>query len=408
MARILILIGAHLCTAPRPMKEAAALAEAGHDVTVAGVWFDEELAARDEALARRATFALTPAWDFRPRGIGGRIRSALTRYSHRRARDCFAADRTFSPLLLGYAAPRLLARARAERADLTIVHSESGLWAAEKLLDAGARVGVDFEDWFSEDLPSEARTARPVAEIRRLEARLARDCKYALATSNAMAAAMAQEFAAPMPAVVYNVFPRGDAPKRTSPHRRPSLHWYSQTIGRGRGLELLFEALRHMAADAEVHLRGSLRSGDRAWLENAVPAAWRDRVQTHPTVPNDELPACIAEHDIGLALETNAIRSRDLTVTNKMFQYMQAGLAIVATATRGQREAMDAAPDAGVVVPCDDPKALAAALDALVADGARLAACKAASRRAAEDRWCWELQKATIVERAGQALEQSR
>ena len=47
MAKILILIGAHLCTAPRPQKEAETLANAGHDVTVRGCWFDPEMVKRD-------------------------------------------------------------------------------------------------------------------------------------------------------------------------------------------------------------------------------------------------------------------------------------------------------------------------------------------------------------------------
>ncbi len=38
-----ILIGGYLCTAPRPQKEAKTLANAGHEVTVGGLWFDLEL-----------------------------------------------------------------------------------------------------------------------------------------------------------------------------------------------------------------------------------------------------------------------------------------------------------------------------------------------------------------------------
>ncbi len=43
MAKILILIGGHLRTAPRPQKEAETLANAGHEVTVRGFWFDPKL-----------------------------------------------------------------------------------------------------------------------------------------------------------------------------------------------------------------------------------------------------------------------------------------------------------------------------------------------------------------------------
>jgi len=55
MAKILILIGGHLCTAPRPQKEAETLAAAGYDVTVRGFWFDPELMERDRSLMTRET-----------------------------------------------------------------------------------------------------------------------------------------------------------------------------------------------------------------------------------------------------------------------------------------------------------------------------------------------------------------
>jgi hypothetical protein len=46
MAKILILIGGHLCAAPRSQKEAETLTNAGHGVIVRGVWFDPELVKR--------------------------------------------------------------------------------------------------------------------------------------------------------------------------------------------------------------------------------------------------------------------------------------------------------------------------------------------------------------------------
>ena len=40
-------VGAHLCTAPSPQKEAETFANAGHDVTIGGFWFDPDLVERD-------------------------------------------------------------------------------------------------------------------------------------------------------------------------------------------------------------------------------------------------------------------------------------------------------------------------------------------------------------------------
>jgi hypothetical protein len=46
MVKVFILIRGHLCTAPRPQKEADLLISRGHDVTVRGFWFDPELVKR--------------------------------------------------------------------------------------------------------------------------------------------------------------------------------------------------------------------------------------------------------------------------------------------------------------------------------------------------------------------------
>ncbi len=86
--------------------------------------------------------------------------------------------------------------------------------------------------------------------------------------------------------------------------------------------------------------------GFESWLASRTPERWRDRVFLHGLVPNDELLSRIAEHDIGFAGETSAIRSRDLTVTNKILHYLLGGLAVVASNTAGQREVAAEAPDA--------------------------------------------------------------
>ncbi|PON16127.1 hypothetical protein C2W62_20105, partial [Candidatus Entotheonella serta] len=81
----------------------------------------------------------------------------------------------------------------------------------------------------------------------------------------------------------------------------------------------------------------------------------------HTTLPNRELLSRIAEHDIGLALEQCDCPSRDLTITNKLFQYLLGGLALIATQTQGQAEAIAKA-QCGQLVPPDDTATLAEAI----------------------------------------------
>jgi glycosyltransferase involved in cell wall biosynthesis len=413
MARILTLIGAHLCMAPRPRKEAEALAAAGHEVTVAGVWFDGELAARDAELARERPWRFVPVADFRPVDARRRLWGIRLRARRRLALLGWRLLHRHSPHLFGYAAREMRGLVRRERPDLTIAHCEPALWVATRALAEGLRVGVDFEDWFSRDLLPEARRDRPVDTLETWEGTLAGACTYCLAPSRSMANALARAFDAPAPAVVRNVFPWGERESLDGAQcdRRdtslPSVHWFSQTIGPGRGLELLVDALPLLDQPLQVHLRGRVQAGFREWIAARAGPRWAENVHLHDVVPPGELLSRIAEHDIGLALETPDIASRDLTITNKVFQYMQAGLAIVATRTRGQAEALAGAPGAGIMIDRHEPGALAAALDELVRSPARLGAMREASLAAARSTFNWEREAAVVIARAERALGQS-
>jgi glycosyltransferase involved in cell wall biosynthesis len=407
MAKILILIGAHLCTAPRPQKEAETLANAGHDVTVCGFWFDAELVERDRLLIANKKWRFEPIIDFQPTH---RFNNWRIRLQSRLAKERFKRFGTFSSGLLGYGAKAMLKVARQTRADLTIVHSEAGLWVGNQLLNEGFRVGVDFEDWFSEDLLPAARSARPIDQLQALESRLARECTYCLTTSHALAGALAEAYQAAKPTVIYNAFPWAERSQineqkqdRQNPNL-PSLHWFSQTIGPGRGLEILFQALVHLTIPVEIHLRGNYPESARQWLEPLIPSEWRDYIFIHPTVPNGELLSRIAEHDIGLALEYTDIPSRNLTVTNKLFQYLQAGLAVIATDTAGQREILSQKPAIGQLIPSNNPVALAQAVKELACEPEKLTLAKAASVQAAKEQFCWEKQSQSLLLTAELAL----
>ena len=407
MAKILILIGAHLCTAPRPQKEAETLANAGHDVTVRGFWFDPELVKRDRILIANKTWRFEPIIDFQPTN---RLINWRVRLQGRLARERFQRFGTFSPALLGYGINDMLTAARRACADLTIVHSEAGLWVGNQLLDKGCHVGVDFEDWFAEDFIPEVHPARPIAQLKVLENRLARECTYCLTTSHALSEALAQAYQVPKPTVIYNVFPwveRSQMDQQQCDRRNPnllSLHWFSQTIGPGRGLETLLQALPYFTLSVEVHLRGNYPESARQWLEPLVPQGWRDRLFIHPTVPNAELLSRIAEHDIGLALETPYCLSRQFTTTNKLFQYLQAGLAVIATDTAGQREILSQYPAIGRLIPTDDAVSLAQAVEDLLQTPDKLTAAKAAALQAVEDHLCWEKQANSLLQVAELAL----
>lgn len=403
MARIRILIGSHLCNATRARREARAMAEAGHDVTIQGVWHDPNLIARDESLLKKAPFQFVPVVDLRKHGLFPRLRRRLGQLRWR-------VGRHFSPAALGYGVRQHLTEARAGNTDLVVAHSVSTLWVAARMAAEGYRVGVDFENWFSEVIRPEEAPRRPVAAIRDLERTLLRSARYRLAPTRAMARALGEFAAVEPPTCIYNVFPLAElnAPAPPASDRRntrvPSIHWFSSRIEPGRGLRALFGALPHLRYPVEIHLRGDRDRAAQKWFKENVPPGWRDRIILHPTVHNSELLPRIASHSIGLALESGATRGRDLTVAKKTFHYMLAGLAVIASDTTGHEEIAGHTLGAIKLVPPDNPAELAAAIDAWLAFPEHLKLARQAAIRATKETYCWERVRELLLDELALAL----
>ncbi|MBK8478289.1 MAG: glycosyltransferase [Opitutaceae bacterium] len=403
MARIRILIGSHLCTNTRALREARALVEAGHDVSIQGVWYDKALVARDESLLLKAPYHFEPVVNLCRRGLLPRLRRRLGVESWRRLKR-------FSPSSLGYGVREHLRAARAAEADLTIAHSEGTMWVAAQLASKGLRVGIDFENWFSEVIRPEERARRPVETLRALEHKLLHTARYRLAPSRAMARALGERAGVEPPHCVYNAFPLAELNAPAPPvsdrkHRRtPSLHWFSSRIGPGRGLTALLGALPHLQYPVEIHLRGELQGADRKWFAQLMPPEWRDRLFIHSTVHNSEMLPRIASHDIGLALESGATVGRDLTIAKKTFHYMWAGLAVVASDTSGHKEIAEQSLGAMKLVPPDNPVALAEAIDAWLAFPEHLALARQAAVKATKETFCWELVREQLLDELALAL----
>ncbi len=397
MSRILIISSGSPCRNPRPLKEAETLGRAGHEVTLLTVSESPALDELEHALLVGASFHHESV---------GRSTGGIAKFV-RRVRQRLAVQATVAgfPTLhaLGQAGP-LRARALALPADLTIVHNEIPFWIGCGLLRLGRRVAADFEDWHSEDLLPAARRGRPMAPLRKLEQQLLQKGAYATTTSAALSAALAARYGAPAPHVLTNSFPLQPDPHFGLPTTTPAFFWFSQTLGPGRGLEQFCDAWRQTKHPSRLVLLGDPSPGFAQELLGRLPAEFAARVSLQPLVSPTELPSLIARHDIGLALEQSWIVNRDLTITNKILQYLNAGLAVVATPTAGQREVLAKAPEAGRLIDLNAPAKAAAVLDQLCGDPAGLAIAQTKARFAAETVFCWEREAPRLVEIVAAAL----
>ncbi len=397
-SKILVVASGPLCRNPRPWKEAVTLSAAGFDVTVLSVFETEKGLPQDAALL--AGTAVRQIW-LRPGGAG------LSRHGHRLhvwlARHAVQHFGWQSPTALGPAGA-LLARIHTLPADLTIVHNDAPMWAGRRLLATGRRVAVDFEDWYTQDLLPEDRRARPERLLRQLEHDLLHRAAYASTTSQAMADALHRTYGGKRPVVVNNSFPLQPMPAPRANAHPPTFFWFSQTVGPGRGLEPFLAAWATTPTPSRVVLLGNIEASYRESLVGALPPPRRTQLEFHHLVAPTDLPAFIAEHDIGLALEPSAPPNKNLTISNKILQYLNAGLAVVASDTAGQREVFARAPGIGELVALADPAALTVRLEALLANPERLAAARQAARRAAEEIYCWEHEAPAFVRTVETAL----
>lgn len=386
--RITIVTSGNVSTSPRVVKEADALAGAGHTVRVVAVDALPDNGVRDLAVMVGRSWTLDRVNLRRGASVGFLHRASGAGW-RTAAKYLGLADRYVSRYM-----GLLIRAAAAQPADLVIGHTLAGLpvavHAAERL---DARAGFDIEDFHSGELPSERRYDAERAIVTDVERRYLPRCARVTASAPGIADAVATRYGISRPHVVLNTFPRAERPAGAARTRGavPSLYWYSQVIGPGRGIEDAVAAVAMLDVPVELHLRGTLDP------EFAAQVVGRPRVLLLPPVPPPELVGRAAEHDIGLALEQPVTENRALCVTNKLFTYMLAGLAVIATDTPGQREVLGEAPGSGLLYPAGQPSILAEGVRQLLRDPVELARAKSAAWTAADRRFNWEHESQSLV-----------
>jgi hypothetical protein len=330
----------------------------------------------------------------RQRSAEWAVRAGIT--TAQRAAYCRADD-----LLIDWAV--------SQRASLYIAHTHPVLAvAAEAARRTGAAFAFDCEDLLAEEAADGGLAPWRRTMIHGLEGRYLPGAAYVSATSEPMAAFLREKYALQATPVWHNCFPRAESanlapPTERSRLERTELAWMSATIGPGRGLEDAFAALRAVGGGMQLHLYGTLPAGLSSWFSQQAGSLVEDEtVVVHALPPAAQVMSTLARHHVGLTLDPNDCLNRSLTICNKLFLYLQAGLACVATDTPGQRSIFSPDSPGGFVYAPGDVGALGAILTRL-----RTVSTRVAAQQAAWDlghaRYVWEVECPRfldVVERA--------
>jgi len=335
---------------PRLVKEADTLAKAGFDVYVIYSFWAK--------WAWDADQLLFPKVGWVPILAGGSPFENKAAYFFTRLRVKifrFIAEKvTFklgvAEIARGRTYPELLKKALSIKADLYVAHVQAALPAAVKAAQKhNARCGFDAEDFHRQEVSDDVNSYNfKISSY--IEDKYLPSVNYITASSPLIAEQYALLYKRAVTCIL-NVFPKTPALSITRNEDKPlRLFWFSQTIGSNRGLETIIEAISLTVAAMELHLLGQPANGyKQQLLQFAQSKGIDNRIFFYGPVPADELFNIAAQFDIGLASETDFCLNRRISLTNKIFTYIQSGLAVAASNTPAQRALIDKYPQTGKI-----------------------------------------------------------
>jgi glycosyltransferase involved in cell wall biosynthesis len=381
----------------RVLKEAETLTAAGHGVTVhalhtPGITPEREILSSGIQVVR---VTRSPLWRLRkgatgfvladkPASVGniGRI-SPLVQVLR-------IASRAWTHTVLLWKMVRM-------RADVVHAHDVNTLptaWLAAKL--SGAKLVYDAH---------EISTSREgYSSFRKLVAIVERSlmprANGTITTTEARAKFFARAYGIARPVVLQNR-PREQSPQ-VSERIRQELGlgepWpvvlYQGGVQQGRGLERLVRVAAQVPEAYFVFVGGGRL--DASLRQIVQELQLENRVRFIPTVALADLPSYTASADIGVQPIENTCLNHYTTDSNKLFEYVQAGLPVIASDLPEIRRIIRRY-DLGLLVPAGSSDALASALRRMVSD-VKLRKHHALKARTAACQLSWEVQENVLVD----------
>jgi glycosyltransferase involved in cell wall biosynthesis len=400
--RVILVTSGQPSANPRLVKEAVTLEKVGYKVTVIYVPISPWADRFDKLL-----FQQYPQINFIRVGFHPKQQRILYKWARLRRKanlliSNFLGDtfnnRDFSTILFGQ---ELFEKAKELKADLYIAHNLGALPAAVKAARFHkAKVGFDAEDFHRGEFIKDSIDKKQTEFI---ENKYFPFVNYLSVASPLISKAYKQIFFELSPVVINNVFPLSKLQALVTKSKTPGLHlfWFSQTIGKTRGLECVIEAIG-LIRDLSIHftmLGNASYDMKKHILQIASKAGVKhETIHFLAPVPEDELFEIASKFDVGLASEVPYCLNREYCLTNKIFTYLIAGNALALSDTKAQKQFLEEHPNIGMIYKYDDPASLAVVLSLYAENRDVLASHQKNARDLAEKKLNWEMESKKLLE----------
>lgn len=409
--RVCLVTSGNLASNPRLVKEASALVDEGYSVRIVAADILPSLTVFDEGIVDRlGVDVLKVSWHV--------IRPLRLLRSMRRAAARFVASVLYKvPLWIAVRAhhvltPKLTEVASRQSADVYIAHNLAALSAAANAATKHkAKLGFDAEDFHCGEVDT---CANPLElKIRRtIEATLLPECHHLTSASPHISDAYASDFHVKMTPIL-NVFPLAEAaagpvqPASTQGELL-TLYWFSQTIGRSRGLEQMISAIAKMRAPVRLLLRGNPATNYLKHIQRFAAmeggSDLLERIEFLPVAAPSEMVRLAARYDLGLAIEPGCNRNNEIALSNKAFTYLLAGVPVLLSRTIAQSELAKELGLAAVLVDINQPQEVAKTLDDYFLDPDRQRRARAHAWKLGRERYNWDIEKLKFLDSVERCL----
>jgi hypothetical protein len=201
--------------------------------------------------------------------------------------------------------------------------------------------------------------------------------------------------------VINNVFSIKNEPVLRDGFSQPiKLFWFSQTVGKGRGLEDILTALKKFSFGTfSLTIMGDLHIEMENYLRGMVVENNQVKVDLHflrPVDP-DKIFEIASTFDIGLATEPVINENNDLIFTNKLFAYLVSGNAILFSATKAQEYFFNTHSNIGWIYPSGDIDRLIMIFEQINRNQQELLFYKQNARKLAIKAYNWEIEQTKLM-----------